>query len=92
MKRLLRPTLILLAALCASASTAQTTTQGPLKTITIRVKEGTTLSFDLSPDGRSIVFDLLGQLWLVPVPGGKSPRHHECRPRYRRRSRPLLLT
>ena len=60
----------LLAAICVPPLAAQTPAQGQLQTVTIRVKEGTTLAFDVSPDGRSIVFDLLGQLWLIPAPGG----------------------
>jgi len=62
----------LLASICASPSVAQTLAQGPLKTIAIRVREGTTLGFDLSPDGRSIVFDLLGQLWLISARDSKA--------------------
>lgn len=72
MKRLLGSTLILLFSIVTSASTAQSPADGPRKTIAIRVKEGTTLSFDLSPSGRSIVFDLLGQLWLIPELGGEA--------------------
>jgi Tol biopolymer transport system component/imidazolonepropionase-like amidohydrolase len=62
----------LLVLICASLSTGQSPNQRSLKTITVRTSEGTELGFDLSADGRSIVFDLLGQLWLVPAAGGKA--------------------
>src|SRR4030095_14892427 len=63
-------TLFLIRAIWLASSAAQTPANGQAKIIAIKVSEGTTLSFDLTADGRSIVFDLLGQLWLIPSTGG----------------------
>ncbi len=41
-----------------------------LREIGIDVTEGTWISLDVSPDGREIVFDLLGDLYLIPLEGG----------------------
>ncbi len=43
---------------------------GPADTVTIDVEEGTWLNLDVSPDGEDIVFDLLGDIYLLPRDGG----------------------
>jgi Tol biopolymer transport system component/imidazolonepropionase-like amidohydrolase len=42
----------------------------PGRTVTIDTDQGTWISLDVSPDGRMIVFDLLGDLYLLPFEGG----------------------
>lgn len=43
---------------------------GPSREIPIDVTQGTWMSVDVSPDGRTIVFDLLGDLYVMPIAGG----------------------
>lgn len=43
---------------------------GPGEDVAFTVDEGTWLSVDVSPDGTKVLFDLLGDLYVVPLAGG----------------------
>jgi imidazolonepropionase-like amidohydrolase/Tol biopolymer transport system component len=45
---------------------------GPSRDETIDVKAGTWMSVDVSPDGKELVFDLLGDVYLLPIAGGEA--------------------
>ncbi len=45
---------------------------GERQTITINTDETTWTNLDVSPDGKSIVFDMLGDLYIMPITGGKA--------------------
>jgi Tol biopolymer transport system component/imidazolonepropionase-like amidohydrolase len=47
-------------------------TIGPTKKISITTDEGTWMNLDVSPDGKNIVFDMLGDIYTIPVAGGKA--------------------
>src|SRR5258708_29350972 len=78
--RRIMPTLsLLLAPALASAqapprtrnsAALDTTVAAPIHTIASDVDEGTCLNLDVSPDGQTIVFDLLGDLYTLPISGG----------------------
>ncbi len=51
----------------------------PLKAagvIKFTTEEGTWMSLDVSPDGQWIVFDLLGDIYMLPIAGGEAKRIH----------------
>ncbi len=41
---------------------------------TFTATKGTWMSLDVSPDGKTVVFDLLGDLYTLPIGGGKATR------------------
>lgn len=72
-------TLALALSLCAATSHAQTPTKsswnvnqppGVARTLPLDVRSGSWMGVDVSPDGKSLVFDLLGDLYLLPLTGG----------------------
>src|SRR5687767_6192502 len=71
----------------------------PLKTRTvpINVTEGTWMNVDVSPDGRTIAFDLLGDIYTMPIAGGRAARiaagmPFEVHPRFSPDGRQIAFT
>src|SRR6185503_12402819 len=46
----------------------------PTRNVTFETTQGTWMNVDVSPDGRTILFDLLGDIYTVPIAGGKATR------------------
>ncbi len=44
----------------------------PYRDVAFTATEGTWMCLDLSPDGKTIVFDLLGDIYTMPVSGGQA--------------------
>ena len=56
-------------------------------TLSFTTDEGSWMSLDVSPDGNTIVFDLLGDLYTLPIAGGRAERltegmHFDGQPRF----------
>ena len=45
---------------------------GKKRSVNIDVTEGTWMSLDVSPDGKTIAFDLLGDIYTMPINGGRA--------------------
>ncbi len=46
--------------------------QGEFTTAKIDVRQGTWMNVDISPDGKTVVFDLLGDIYTLPIEGGEA--------------------
>ncbi len=71
--------------------------RAPSKKLAFVATEGTWLSLDVSPDGRTIVFDLLGHLYEMAITGGTATplttgRSFNHMPRYSPDGRWILFT
>ncbi|OZC02969.1 amidohydrolase family protein [Rubricoccus marinus] len=79
---MLRLTALLALTLLASGARGQddapkwdvSAAHGPTSTVAFETSEGTWMSIDVSPDGRTLVFDLLGDLYTLPLAGGTATR------------------
>ncbi|CAM5225649.1 bifunctional TolB-family protein/amidohydrolase [Alishewanella longhuensis] len=75
--RLLKPSLLTLAlsSLSLLASEPVSTWQvnaplGEFSSVDIQVQQGSWMNVSVSPDGKTIVFDLLGDIYTMPITGG----------------------
>jgi imidazolonepropionase-like amidohydrolase/Tol biopolymer transport system component len=68
-----------------------------LNDVNFTTDEGTWMNLDVSPDGLTVVFDLLGDIYLMPISGGaatclRSGMAWESQPRFSPDGRQILFT
>ena len=59
----------------------------PTRKVKFTTDQGTWISVDVSPDGKTILFDMMGDLYTIPITGGKATRitdgmPYDVHPRY----------
>ena len=96
--------LIAIAFLCGTSLLAQDKKKwdvnnpgGPFKEVAYTVNEGTWMNVDVSPDGKEIAFDLLGDIYSMPIGGGeakvlRSGLAFEVQPRFSPDGKQILFT
>ncbi|HEX2101488.1 MAG TPA: hypothetical protein VHF69_12530, partial [Candidatus Synoicihabitans sp.] len=73
MRRLAIPVAVLAAQLCICASGAA---ERAHRDVSFTTSEGTWMSLDVSPDGKTIAFDLLNDIYVMPAEGGTATVIH----------------
>jgi len=74
----------------AKDSTKKATKELPLepeRKVSFTTNQGTWISVDVSPDGKTIVFDMMGDIYSIPITGGKATQitkgmQYDVHPRY----------
>jgi Tol biopolymer transport system component len=69
----------------------------PERRVKFNTTEGTWMSIDVSPDGSTIAFDLMGDIYTIPVTGGKATpvtkgMAYETHPRFSPDGKKILFT
>lgn len=69
----------------------------PMDTLAFEATEGTWMTVDVSPDGSTLVFDLLGDIYSLPIAGGEARLlsgglSYEIQPRFSPDGRRILFT
>ncbi len=69
----------------------------PYQDVSFTVSEGTWMCLDVSPDGKTIAFDLLGDIYTMPISGGqatciRSGLAWEVQPRFSPDGKQILFT
>ena len=66
----------MLCSMLAAGASLASSEQPAYRDISITVTEGTWMSLDVSPDGSTIAFDLLNDIYLLPAAGGTATAIH----------------
>ncbi|RYZ52808.1 MAG: amidohydrolase, partial [Sphingobacteriales bacterium] len=69
----------------------------PFREVEFNLQEGTWMNLDISPDGETIVFDLLGDIYTIPAAGGparvlRTGIPMEVQPRFSPDGKKILFT